>query len=299
MASTSTSAPTSSRPTIAYIGASRGIGYAAFVALSKTRPDLHHILLLRSIESFKKRVEYTALSEEVVPRTTLFEGDAFNEEDVKRLIKEAGQGLEGIVYSVGPPDPESVVQTLLHGVQFTPADYTARGMFTLLKAVAPLPTPPKLVFVTAFGMGTKGRARLPFILRVLFNYMLTAAHHDKIAGELAVLKALKPAESASTSSLPRDFPDPTELKLAISSYESIPSSFLDPSRVLIVRPAVLTNAPPKGWSAYRVVQDGEEPKGGALWTISRNDVGGFIAAALAGGSEGAEKWWGHQVAVGY
>lgn len=101
MASTSTFTPTTSRPTIAYIGASRGIGYAAFVALSKSRPDIRHILLLRSIESFKKRVEYTALSEETVQRTTLFEGDAFNEEDVKRLIKEAGEGLEGIVYSVG------------------------------------------------------------------------------------------------------------------------------------------------------------------------------------------------------
>lgn len=40
--------------------------------------------------------------------------------------------------------------------------YNKLGMFTILKAVSTLPTPPKLVFVTAVGMGIKGRARLPF-----------------------------------------------------------------------------------------------------------------------------------------
>src|ERR1700712_2990581 len=102
----------------------------------------------------------------------------------------------------------------------------------------------------------------------MFNYFLTAAHDDKIAGELAVLKALK-APSPSTS-LPFDFPSPSELKLSQQSYESIPSSFLDPSRVLIVRPSVLTSAPAKGWGNYRVVQDGDEQVGN-MWSISRND----------------------------
>lgn len=137
----------------------------------------------------------------------------------------------------------------------------------------------------------------------MFNHFLTAAHDDKIAGELAVLKALQ--LDSSSSSLPLDFPSPSELKLAHSTYESIPSSFLDPSRVLIVRPVILTSAPAKGWGKYRVVQDGSKEHltgegGGTMWTISREDVGGFIAAALdEGGAEGAAKWWGHQVVVGY
>lgn len=131
----------------------------------------------------------------------------------------------------------------------------------------------------------------------MFNYFLTAAHDDKIAGELAVLKTLKPI--SPSSSLPLDFPSPSELKLSHESYDSIPSSFLDPSSILLVRPSALTSAPAKGWGKYRVVQDGDEQVG-SMWSISRNDVGGFIAAALSeGGGEGAEKWWGHQVVLGY
>jgi NAD(P)-dependent dehydrogenase (short-subunit alcohol dehydrogenase family) len=153
---------TTSKPAILYIGASRGMGYAAYTSLAHARPDLHHVLLLRSISSFKSRPEYTKLNEDVVARTTFVEGDAFNEEDVKRVLGMDRYDVQGIVYSVGPPDPTSVVQTLIHGVQFEPKDYGARGMFAILKAVAPLPKPPKLVFVTAVGMGIKGRARLPF-----------------------------------------------------------------------------------------------------------------------------------------
>lgn len=93
----STSQPKTS--TILYIGASRGIGYAAYESLAKSRPDKHHILLLRSISSFKSRLEYKSLSDDILERTTFVEGDAFNEEDVKRAV--SMNGVEAVVYTVG------------------------------------------------------------------------------------------------------------------------------------------------------------------------------------------------------
>lgn len=89
------------RPSVAYIGASRGVGYEAFLALAKRRPEVQSLLLVRSAAGFKSRDEFLKLPEGIAQRTTVIEGDAWNVEDVKRLIQESGDGLEAVVYSAG------------------------------------------------------------------------------------------------------------------------------------------------------------------------------------------------------
>lgn len=137
--------------------------------------------------------------------------------------------------------------------------------------------------------------------RILYQYYLDEIQSDKLAGELAILKALVSPAPALT--LPRHFPEFSELPPSVisqSDFDALPSAFLDESRVLIVRPSALTDGPAKGWSSYRIVQEGEKINGGRQYMISRADVGGFIAAVLyQGSSEGADKWWGHQVVLGY
>ena len=171
--------------------------------------------------------------------------------------------------------------------------------------------------------------------------MLQAAHDDKIGMEVALAKALAlPTLTSPSSQLPRFFPLPTELPSHIMSpevYQSLPEGILDPARVCVVRPALMGDGKRKG--VYRVVQEGtksssssssaasaskspkekngkgkeaeaelygedEVSKGKKIYSISRRDVGDFMARLLAApgeeeGREGAKRWWGRQPVLGY
>lgn len=88
--------------TVVYLGASRGVGFAAYRKLAHTRKDVHSVLLLRSVSSFKEsEPQWAALDQDVKSRTTLVEGDAHSEDNVNALLHAAGPNLEAIVFSIG------------------------------------------------------------------------------------------------------------------------------------------------------------------------------------------------------
>ena len=140
--------------------------------------------------------------------------------------------------------------------------------------------------------------------------------------EVVLENALFPSTSASqTQPLPRFFPAPSEVELHILAPEvlsTLPSGFIDPLDMCVLRPGLFTDGPAKGMAktkgdgGYRIAQEGKESEGQGMIMISRADVAGFVVALLlrTDGAEGvesgekeevatAQKWWGHQVLLGY
>lgn len=131
---------------------------------------------------------------------------------------------------------------------------------------------------------------LPFHATATFTD-LTPFHSEVLAGQ-----ALLPPTAGS--SLPRFFPNASEVSSAVTSAEnfaspSIPHGFMEPTDLCVVRPAMYTDGKEVG--TYRVFQEGEQ-KGN---TISRKDVGAFIASLLNREGEEAKKWFGHQLVLAY
>lgn len=138
----------------------------------------------------------------------------------------------------------------------------------------------------------------------MYTAMLKAPHDDKIAMEIVMKKVLL-ASSESQPQLPDFFPERSEVLpriLPAETYDALPAPFLPPTDVCIMRPAMMTDGPSKGWGNYRIVQEGpgkEESAGKKLYSISRKDCGNFVAAMLSGKQEGANVWWGRQPVLGY
>ncbi|KAF8319618.1 hypothetical protein DL93DRAFT_2074552 [Clavulina sp. PMI_390] len=316
-----------SRPTVLYFGASRGVAFAAYTSLAAKRPDLHHILLIRSPSRFKESEEYKSLPADVIERSTYFQGDAHSEENIAEVLKVAGPDLHGVVSSIGFTPPSDLAGTwnvLVHGM--TPPDLCCRALFILISELAKvyptLTTKPKFVLCSSMGMGKVPHQALAFGLGPFYTIALTPPHVDKIGMELIMEHAILPSTDAS---LPRLFPDFSEVPshvLTADKFATLPPPFIPPTDVLVLRPALLHDGVPKGWSTtvvlpedgaktkvkgddgYRVIQEGLGPlesKGKSCYSVSRKDVGDFIAIMLSGGKdkEGSEVWWGRQPVLAY
>jgi len=310
---------TSTSPAVLYLGASRGVGFAAYTSLASTRKDIKSVLLLRSVSSFQNSPEYKSLAPDVVSRTVLVQGDAHSEESIRELIAKGQGNIEAIVSSIGQTPPSGVwngLKALAKGFKMDPPDLCCRGLVVLLKTLAEVykgSLAPKLVLVSSMGLGEAAHNTLPLGLKSLYSQMLRSAHEDKLAMEVALNHALLPSTSSTTSSpLPRFFPDPAELNPIILSSaqlaETIPSSFLHPDRVCVLRPALFSDGPAKGLGGkggYRAAQEGDKSTSGSsgaiggMYSIGRLDVGGFAAGLIDGRDENVTKWWGHQVVLAY
>ena len=95
-------------PTFVYIGASGGVGFYAYKSTLTLRSDARAVLLLRSVNDFCNSKEWQGLCADVRARTTLMEGDALSETDVRTALWSAMGGLEGIVYSLSDYTPPSL-----------------------------------------------------------------------------------------------------------------------------------------------------------------------------------------------
>jgi len=294
--------------TFAYIGASRGVGFAAYAAVASAHhPDARSVLMLRNPDTLKASAHYLSLDADIKDCTTMLMGDVHNSDSIEELLDECGSNLKAITYSVGQTPPASFSGTMKaigKGFPIDPPDLCSRGLITLLKVIQKryesYTVKPKLVIVSSMGMGKVAHDTIPFALRFLYSAILKNAHADKIAMEIALSKALLPS-----SELPRFFPSPSEISPKVTTESDIDSNittpFLAPQDVCVLRPALFTDGEPKGKEKYRVFQEGpgkDESAGKGLRSISRRDVGDFIARLL-GGDEDVQKWWGHQPVVAY
>jgi len=305
--------------TVVYLGASRGVGFTAYAKLAHARKDIQSVLLLPSVSSFKEsEPQWTALDDDVKSRTTLVEGSAHSEDSVRVLLHAAGPNPEAIVFSIGfaPDGFLDTMKMIASGFKNSPPELCSRGMTVLLKVLSenyPGYNPkPKLVVISSAGIGKEALKVAPFTLRILCKITPPRGYNDRLAMEVSLANALFPPH-ATSSPLPRFFPSPSEVSphiLAPETLAALPSGFIDPVDVCVLRPAFFTDGPARGITkvrgdgGYRLRQEGKESEGMGMSAISRTDVGGFVAALLRSGDDdeegaAAKKWWGHQVVLAY
>ena len=168
---------------------------------------------------------------------------------------------------------------------------------TLLNVLCTLPLPlraparqPRLVAVTTTGATRSSHGRLPLLVRLFYWWILAQPHTDKFGME----KVLAWCDGARWGD---DGYRPDVLPAGWEAVEGMPARGAL-RRVLVVRPAFLTDGPAQGdaqgqGEPYRVCDDETGSEG---YIISRRDVAHFIAEkALADW----ERWEGKRVSLAY
>jgi hypothetical protein len=170
------------------------------------------------------------------------------------------------------------------GFYITPANLVTQ---CLLNALCTLPanqrtqqSQPRIVVITSVGITASSHAALPFLLKLLFRFLLPVPHTDKVGAERVI---------AHVSGWTWDEANATEPGDDIMGSDWRNREGLPPAgslkRFLVVRPSFLTNG--------ECIADSEEYKSGSAkvpyrvseedfyaWTISRKDAAHFIAQAI-------------------
>ncbi|KAF8340672.1 uncharacterized protein EI90DRAFT_3036425 [Cantharellus anzutake] len=222
-------------------------------------------------------------------------------------------GLYGVVYSLGhEPSAEGIGTHLTSPMPKSSSDICCQGLITLLRVLYDVyldfeNDAPKLVVVSSMGVGQRAFQQLPVLLRLIFSHFLRRELQDKLAMEVVLSQCLVRLSTAfrSTRYVPRFFPFPSEVSpsaFPLDASNSLPRPFLLPPEVCVVRPALLTSGSAKGRGRYRVVQEDKIKINAGWWgmySISREDVGGFIADLFNPFDDWTSRWWGHQVVLAY
>ncbi|KAG8736593.1 hypothetical protein FRC10_009140 [Ceratobasidium sp. 414] len=227
------------------LGASRNTGY--FVAQRLLAQGHTCTMLLRrpqAMESDPSMSTYIGDGKAII-----VPGDGLVEADVQRAWDTAkgDAQVDAVFFGIGG-DPSF---SLLKGFVITPGDLTARSMTVLLSVIQSSTTPstrPKLVTITSNGLDDRSHSLLPLPLRLFYAWFLHLPHVDKVEQEIVVKRA--------------------------AGWDG-GEGWLGSDNLVIVRPAFLTSGEcvaDKKADAYRT--DAELP---SAWTISRADVGHFVA----------------------
>ncbi|EJU01196.1 hypothetical protein DACRYDRAFT_116982 [Dacryopinax primogenitus] len=260
---------------VLFIGASRGCGF--YAALPVLKAGRRATFLLRNPDTLTSNPEFQALTPEQQQNAILVKGDAYVRDDIVRAVDRAGEGMDTVVFSLGVRPSAWPKITWSRGIILDPSQPCARAIAILLSVLQDLNRPGlRLVIISTMGLGEKYK-ELPFLLRGLFyGWLLKDAHIDKEALEYLSLRSSKYPTPAHT---------PPEVAIP-SSAASLRSDWLD--ELVIVRPALYTdgNEVPEKVRAAPVVK--------GSYTISRKDVGGFIARECL---KGENKWIGENGVV--
>ncbi len=125
---------------------------------------------------------------------------------------------------------------------------------------------PLLVALSTTGISSQGRD-IPLAMIPLYHWLLAVPHKDKKAMETLLLNEM--AKSAD--------------ERAINDF-------------VVVRPSLLTDGPRLGTEKVRVGEESKKPAVG--YTISREDVGGWIFNEIVNG-DGKDKYAGEMVSITY
>lgn len=197
-------------------------------------------------------------------------GDAFQEADVRALFTTAGDGVDFVLFSLGgrPSFKNPFAPKLM------PPAICSRTIAIFLPVFTSIfPNPsnqPRLVVISSSGLGAQGHSDLPMLLKPLYGWLLKDPHADK--GEMERLV------HAAAGIQHDDFNPTGENQGSLGN-------------VVIIRPALLTDGVAKGTGALK---KGDRVPG--AWTISRKDVGLFIATECA---DVDSQWKGRGVTISY
>lgn len=213
-------------------------------------------------------------------KAVLVTGDGLSQPDVQRAWDEASKTgtVNAVLFSVGGipkfsiskgfyiDPPNLVTQCFINTVCTMPADL--RGPDSQLR----------FVVVTSTGLTKSSLAALPFPIRFLYKFFIHQPHKDKIGTERVIAHASgREWNDAEAAEPGEDIMGPDwknkENLLSFGSFHGF----------LVVRPLLLTDGECRAdkeeykreKAPYRVSE--EEM---SAWTVSRKDVGHFIADAI-------------------
>ncbi|KAJ7155759.1 hypothetical protein C8R46DRAFT_1295732 [Mycena filopes] len=268
------------------IGGSRNSGYWAAVRLLEQGSQV--TFLLRKPSVFDDDAVIQRFIRAGAAR--LIKGDAKKEEDMRQAWAQVG-AVDAVIFSVGGAPEWSLTKGLI-----IDPNLVAGCMLAVLRTMPlPLaggPPPPKLIAISTTGLGPVAHKALPTLIKPLYSALATP-HYDKIGMEQVLAhcagRGLDPSHG-----------EPRVEVLGRNWTERLPPAGTLRGRVLVVRPALLTNgkcladeyaAKGKGKAPYRA--SAEEL---GAYTVSRKDVAHFVVDALGRWEDFEGK---HAVNVGY
>ncbi|KZS99085.1 hypothetical protein SISNIDRAFT_545910 [Sistotremastrum niveocremeum HHB9708] len=265
------------------VGGSKNIGYLTSVRLLESGNTVTFLLRKLSVFETDETIQKYVKSGHV----RLVQGDALSRDDVARAWQKAAEGetglVEGVVFSVGGIPSFKLTK----GFVQTPANLVT---LCLLNVLATWPhamaKQPKLVVVTSNGLSKETHNALPFLLRLMYSYLLAQPHEDKLGVERAVYQA------AGKEWKERE---PNQ-EVLHSGWKSLLREGAWLPDTVIVRPALFTDGEcladaPKP-KLYRT-SDGVLP---SAWTISRKDTAHFIATKVLADWN---SWKGKEIVIAY
>ena len=184
----------------------------------------------------------------------------------------------------------------LKGAVITPADLCTRSLLNLIRTIPDslrsTGTQPKYIIVTSSGIVQDSHDKLPLSLRVIYPWLLSGPHKDKLGMERIL---------AHTSGWPWKDEQP-EQEILPSDWASVQGTPAEGElkNILVIRPAMLSDGPCKGDLAsggkapYRVAEGNLEGSNG--YRVSRRDVAHFI---VEGALTGWDKWQNKLVTIAY
>lgn len=259
-------------------GATQGVALEALkniVRRPESSEQVHVYVFLRNPQKLHAKFTEAGLDADLIlekgtksTRLTTFKGDALNRKSVNDFFNAvtAEGPLSEVVSSLGATPKELVFTWYkpLSQPRFTAEfeNICSDTMRTIVEALQTIVAPrqpdglaPRLIVVTSNGIGRSTHDALPLLLKPLYGHFLKYPHMDKEKMETFLHESFA-IPSADFNAKPKD-PKPLH--------------GLASDRLIIVRPSLLTDGARKG-----AVRSSSSPMPKA-WTVSRADVGGFIA----------------------
>jgi len=178
---------------------------------------------------------------------------------------------------------------LTKGFTISPINLVTQSLLNVYSTLPP--HHPKIITISSTGLTKKSHANLPFALKPLYGYLLTAPHKDKVGAERVVSHCAGWPWDAEDAHVGEDI-------LGSGWQDGLPEpgSVKD---VVVIRPALLVDGDCKADK----MKDGKrkEPyrvKEGDIggWTVSRKDVAHFVVEGVLGDWQ---KWAGKCVSIAY
>ncbi|KAF8967288.1 hypothetical protein BDZ97DRAFT_1756031 [Flammula alnicola] len=269
------------------IGGSRHIGYHA--ALRFLDDGATVTFLLRSPATFDSD---EAIQKHVkLEKARLVQGDGLVVEDVRNVWAKASQEqpVDLLLFTVGFNGNPKFHP--LKGFVISPNNLVTQCLLNVLCEMPKTSPLPKVITLSTSGVSRSSRAKVPFLLKPLYGYLISSALQDKLGVERVIYHC------ADWAWNPRDGEPSAEIMgVDWTKREGLPVAGTL-KNAMVLRPALLNDgecradANAKDTAVYRA---GEGEVGG--WSISRKDVAHFIYEAV---TKNWEEYGGKQISVAY
>jgi len=266
---------------ILVVGGSRHIGYHS--ALKFLDAGATVTFLLRSPATFDND---EAIQTHVKSgKARLIQGDGLVVEDVRNVWAEASEEtpVDALLISVGFTGTPKF--HLTKGLLVSPNNIVAQCLLNFLCEMPKSSTLPKVIIVTASGVTPSSRAKVPFLLKPFYGYLIKQPLQDKLGAERVIHHCAGWDWHSAVDGEPAE--DITGKGWVSREGLPVPGSLKD--LAMIVRPPILTDGEETG--VYRA--GAGEVVG---WSVSRKDVAHFIVDAVT------NRWGeygGRQVSIAY